>query len=279
MNPLPFRPLAALSALLLGLAALPAWSQTAAPAPAPATAAGPTSKLVGTYTEFAGSPENAAALVKGLRTGTPITLTQAPAPGAPPPTATTFTAPTRPMGYGNIKIALALAQNQLASQGVTNPTPQQLQGALVGTTTVNPNGTTTTTQGVLQMRASGMGWGQIANSMGVKLGAVMSGKAAAAPTTAYGAGSGAGTSKSSGVTTAAGSSGSGRGNVVTGAGSSSHGRSGITTAAGAGSGVSTGHGHAYGHGGGAGGVVTAAGPKGAGNSNAGGGQGKGGGKP
>lgn len=261
----------------------PAPAPTASPTPATATT--PTDKLAGSFTDLAGSPENATSLVNGLRTGSAITLTDPyVAPGTPPGTpvpTTTFSPGTKPMGYGNIRIALSLARADLANQGITSPTPAQLQGALVGTT--SPTGTTT--QGILQMRASGMGWGQIANSIGFKLGAVMSGKqtypltgtaTTAGGVTASGHGRGvvtadgtiAGRGAGKGVVTAAGGTGSG----------ASHGKSGITTAAG---GVGGGNTHvttAFGQGGShaASGAVNAAGGKAG--SNAGGGQGGGQGK-
>lgn len=240
----------------------PATVQTAKPATA-TVAAG---KLASEFSGWAGSQDNAAALVDGLRSGQPITLAAPGAGGTATTTTTTFSPATRPMGYGNIRIALSLAQARLASQGITNPTPEQLQGALAG------DGST---QGVLQMRAAGMGWGQIANSQGVKLGAVMSGKPAAA------------TPSPAAVTTAAGTGASPTGaqsrkGIVTASGAAAGGgpagkSSGITTADGSGR-VTSGLGHAYGRAGG--GVVSAAGAKagGAAGSNAGG-NGKGGGKP
>lgn len=250
---------------------------TSATSPTPATASNPTGKLVGSFTALAGSTENATSLVNGLRTGSAITLTDPKAQTGSTTTtsasttttsaSTTFSPGTKPMGYGNIRIALSLAQTRLASQGITNPTPAQLQGALVGT-----GGTTgTATQGILQMRASGMGWGQIANSMGVKLGAVMSGKqTTATATTAAGDNVTAGTSGK--VTT---------GRVTTGSTASSvHGKSGVVTAAGgAGSGnsqVTTGLGLGGGHAAASGAVNAAGGRSGAG---AGGGGGQGHGKP
>lgn len=245
--------LSLLAALIAALVSPLAIGQTTGTVPTtttsaqPATATTPESKLVAQFTDLAGSKENAASLVSGLRSGSSITLnspTTAPAPttGA----SATFSAPTKPMGYGNVRIALSLARTQLASQGITNPTPSQLQGALVGTS--GPSGTQT---GVLQMRADGMGWGKIANTMGVKLGAVMSGKQSwpAAGTTTTAAGS---PGNSSGITTAAGSSGK---------------HSGITTAAGGsasnGGGIATGMGQMHGggmaYGAGHGGAVNAAG--------------------
>jgi hypothetical protein len=123
----------------------------------------------------------------------------------------------------------------------------------VGTTT-----SSTPMKGVLQMRADGMGWGQIANSMGVKLGAVMSGRTiqpepAVPSTQARGS-----TTTASGVTTASGAASAatqvrGRGNGMS-AQQNVQAGSGIVnatggSAAGLGAGV---------HAGGRGGVVTGA---------------------
>ncbi len=139
-------------------------------------------RLVSEFGAFTGSEANAQSLVTGLRNGTPITLTS-PATGSAATTTTTTTSltfdpPTRPMGYGNVFISLALAQEQLASYGITNPTPQQLQAALTGGTITIGSGTTARTvtlQGILAQRADGMGWGAIAKSLGMNLGHVVSG--------------------------------------------------------------------------------------------------------
>lgn len=265
--------------------------------PVPATAATPSGKLVASFSDFAGSPENSASLVNGLRTGTPITLTDPAVVGGPPPNSTTFTAPTKPMGYGNVRIALSLAQARLASEGITNPTAAELQGALIGRTYAGPDGVTTT-DGVLQMRAAGMGWGKIANTMGYKLGPVMSGKqtlvathqmadttvtkaatpnvSVAKPKGVVSASDGVSDGSRGGVTGPGTTSGSGKGivtgasgtaagkGVVTGAGNVAHGQSG---------GITTGLGHGASS---AGGVTTAAGNRAGGNA---GSSGKGGGKP
>jgi antitoxin (DNA-binding transcriptional repressor) of toxin-antitoxin stability system len=125
-------------------------------------------KIAADYEAFAGSTENSTALVTGLRNGSEITLTQDGEPSA------TFTPATKPMGYGNVSTSLALAKYQLAQQGITNPTPEQLQTALNGGT-ITVDGKTVEYQGVLQMRADGIGWGQIAQQLGTKLGFVVSG--------------------------------------------------------------------------------------------------------
>src|SRR4029079_8142939 len=125
-------------------------------------------------------------------------------------------------GWGNVKIALALAQYQLTQAGITQPTAAQLQAALVGGDVTVTNGTgstatttTTTLQGVLTMRGTdGMGWGQIAHSLGTKLGPVggsikatnaqLSAQNAGGTTTATATGVTKATSTTSGITTAAG---------------------------------------------------------------------------
>src|SRR5437773_4854712 len=107
--------------------------------------------LIQKYAPLAGSEDNAKSLVTGLRDGTAVKLSSGSA-------STSFTSPTGKMGYGNVNIALSLAEASLKQQGITNPTSEQLQGALMG---------------VLQQRADGKGWGQIANSMGFKLGEVV----------------------------------------------------------------------------------------------------------
>ena len=108
-------------------------------------------RLIQKYTPLAGSEDNAKSLVTGLRDGTAVKLSSG-------GTSTSFTSPTGKMGFGNVNIALSLAEASLKQQGITNPTSAQLQGALMG---------------VLQQRADGKGWGQIANSMGFKLGEVV----------------------------------------------------------------------------------------------------------
>jgi hypothetical protein len=113
-------------------------------------------QLIQRYTELAGSKENATSLVTGLRDGKEVTLTQG--------TSTVkFTPKTEKMGYGNIDNALALAGASLGGSG----TPTELKSVLAGGT-VN----SVTYEGILNMRASGMGWGVIAQELGFKLGEV-----------------------------------------------------------------------------------------------------------
>lgn len=231
----------------LAVATLAAYAQTPEQtnrqAVLPAAAGGESpaqDRIVNRFAGFAGSEDNARSLVTGLRQGGEITLT-APDSGGQAGTGITFTPPTRPMGYGNVGISLALAREQLAQLGIAQPTPEQLQAALVGGTVTAGSGSTATTtelKGVLQMRAEGMGWGRIANAMGGKLGHVVSGRtgqqaasAPSAPTTGS-ASAGAGT----GVTTAAGAASATAQARVRGNSAAAHEfnrpASGITTAAG-----------------------------------------------
>ena len=138
-----------------------------------------TTKFASDFATFAGSQENAEALITGLRMGTPITLSGTTTAGS---TGTTIIPPTKPMGYGETYISMSLAKAQLAQYGITDPTPEELQAAMTGgtitVTTVGANGATTTETvtlgGILTQRAAGMGWGQIAKANGFKLGQVIS---------------------------------------------------------------------------------------------------------
>jgi hypothetical protein len=113
-------------------------------------------QLIERYTDLAGSKENATSLVTGLRDGKEFTLTEG-------TSTVTFTPKTGKMGYGNIDNALALAQASLGEDS----TPTELKSVLTGGTVDN-----VTYDGILNMRASGMGWGVIAQELGFKLGEV-----------------------------------------------------------------------------------------------------------
>lgn len=137
------------------------------------------SRFISDFGEFAGSEDNARSLYSGLRNGTQITLasTTTSGGGATGTAVVQFEPPTRPMGNGNVFISTALARQQLASYGITNPTPQQLQAALTGGTIVPADATAkpVVLKGILVQRADGMGWGSIAKASGTNLGKVVSG--------------------------------------------------------------------------------------------------------
>ena len=143
---------AALSTAFLAVGAF-AQTTTTTSTSTTSTQSVPTNRMVSEYTKLAGSQDNAKSLVTGLRTGSSITLTDSSGK------TTTFTPPTKPMGNGNVNITLRMAQQMMAN----NPN-LTLEQALMGTSD---------TKGILQLRASGMGWGQIAKTEGFKLGEVM----------------------------------------------------------------------------------------------------------
>ena len=228
-------------------------------------------KISGDFNSFLGS--DATAVVTGLRNGTPITLTSttttaSPTTGLPVTNTTTtvITPPTGQMGFGNVYISLALAKQQLSTLGITQPTAEQLQAALTGGTITQTTGTgatatTTTTnlQGILTMRSQNMGWGQIAQKLGFKLGPVIAGMKSANHNLASAATT---TSKGSSVTTASGKKEGSNSGIVSGSGKS-HGDAGQSVGSGKSSGdgiVSAsgrGNGNAYGVG--RSGIVTGSG--------------------
>jgi len=220
---------------------------------------------------------NSQQVVNNLRSGQWTTTTTDPQTNTT--TTTTQPLPTGKMGYGNVKISLALAQQSLSQQGITQPTSQQLYTALTGGQMV-PGDATTTNQGILQMRADGMGWGQIAQKYDVKLGQLISGKQPASTTTTTTAkGSTTATGNSSTISTAKenGNTFSGtksQGNGIVGA----SGRSGSTYSSSNGNGIVSGSGRSIGQ---PSGIVTGAGngnqygASGESHGNGGGGMGRG----
>src|SRR3954465_9647258 len=84
------------------------------------------------FARFAGSKSNAESLVNGLRNDQEVKLTSTTQGSA------TFTPKTEKMGMGHVNIALTLAKATLAEQGITRPTPEQIEAALNGGTITNP---------------------------------------------------------------------------------------------------------------------------------------------
>lgn len=165
----------------IGLSMSSAWAMADT---VPVTQAAPTSgqesvKLANSYTDFAGSNGNAQALVNGLRSGSTIVLVT-PATATTPAVQTSFTPSTGHLGYGNVNIALSLAQAELTAAGITQPTAAQIEAALNGGAVAGPKGPVQFT-GVLALRAEGQGWGNIAKTLGFKLGDIMSATKAHGP--------------------------------------------------------------------------------------------------
>ena len=134
-------------------------------------------RIASSFATLAGSQANALALVNALHNATVVTLAYTAMTmkdGKPVTTSTsrTLAIPTQPMGWGHVRIALALVQAGLQQLSISKPSAEQLQAALTGGTVKGPHGEVHM-RGVLALRASGMGWSQVAQVHGIKLGPVI----------------------------------------------------------------------------------------------------------
>jgi hypothetical protein len=147
-------------------------------------------KLTAEFADFLGGEAQAQSVVSGLRQGTAFdlvtetTTTDSSGKETTTTTTTTIDPPTDTMGYGNVRITLRLAEAQLSQMGITDPTAEELSAVLLGG---EINGTQV--NGILTLRADGMGWGQIAQEYGMTVGQIMGKgtgltKQTATPTTA-----------------------------------------------------------------------------------------------
>jgi hypothetical protein len=111
-------------------------------------------RLVETLSDFAGSAQNAQNLVEGLHNGTAITLMD------PSNAPKSFTPVTKAMAWREVKIAVAIAQAELANAGIAQPTPIDIEAVLNGGT-AGSGATMINFTGVLTQRWSGLAWNQI----------------------------------------------------------------------------------------------------------------------
>lgn len=118
--------------------------------------------VIGDFTEFAGSERNARQLVEALRFGAEGVLVDQDG------TVVRFEAPTDPLGYANVAVALSLAQARLVTHGILQPHAADVAAALVGGE-VPVDGEWVEIAGVLPMRAGGLSWSEIAESFGLAL--------------------------------------------------------------------------------------------------------------
>ena len=135
-------------ALATTLAASLALAGNAMAASAPATDA---TRISSQYSEWAGGRSNAEALVAGLRNGAPITLVTN---GANRSVSIAGFTPTASMSYSNVNAALANAQRSLARAGITKPTAEQIQAALIGGEVTTASGATTLVKGSVAPRGT-----------------------------------------------------------------------------------------------------------------------------
>ena len=145
---------------LAAFAAAPAFAQdTSTDDDAETQATVPATRIADRYAEslFDGDEDAATAAVASLREGGDVTIQHEDG------TTTTIENTNGPMGYGEVNIALGMAEKLVGSGDA-----EGWQDALYGTPeTTNEDGTTVEgTAGVLQMRADGTGWGKIAKTLG-----------------------------------------------------------------------------------------------------------------
>jgi len=107
-------------------AALAVTTASAVAAPAPATEA---TKLSSQYSDWAGGKSNADALIAGLRNGSSITIVTT---GPNRNVSIAGFTPQSSMSYGSVGSALSGAQRSLSRMGITRPTAEQIQAALIG---------------------------------------------------------------------------------------------------------------------------------------------------
>lgn len=121
-------------------------------------------KVAAGFVNLAGSEDNAVALVEALYHGQPVQLVWPSAETQSSlPAVTTLEPPTGPMDWDDVRLALILARDALASVGIVRPAGEQLRAAFLGGEFVAPSGRAVGLRGVLQMRADGFNWGRIAS--------------------------------------------------------------------------------------------------------------------
>ncbi|MEH6627293.1 MAG: hypothetical protein V7739_12685 [Motiliproteus sp.] len=125
-------------------------------------------KLSNEFAEFLSGSEQAGEVVDGLRQGTSFSLETTPEEPVDTGATSTIDPPTGSMGYGNVRMTLRLAEAKLAEYDITQPTSEQLSAVLLGG---EINGSQV--EGILSMRAEGMGWGDIAHQYDMKVGQIM----------------------------------------------------------------------------------------------------------
>ena len=122
-------------------------------------------KLSSRFEILAGSHQNAQNLVAGLRNAQLVKLVDKAATGSA--AEITFVPPTPPMGYGDIRQALTLAQAQLVAKHIASPTPEHLKAVLAGGQLPNASGDITRVIGILPLHKHGMSWDAIARALHV----------------------------------------------------------------------------------------------------------------
>ena len=133
-------------------ASLAAALSLAAPAMAARAPQSDAVRLSSQYSDWAGGRSNADSIVAGLRSGAPVTLVTN---GADRSVSISGFTPSAPMSYGAVSSALARAQRSLARLGITRPSAEQIQAALIGGDITTSGGAVVAVQGSVPARGAG----------------------------------------------------------------------------------------------------------------------------
>lgn len=120
-------------------------------------------KIAAGFVNFAGSEDNAVALVASLHEGAPVKLNYADPDAGALPVVLPIEPPTGPMEWADVRMALMLARDALLGIGISRPSGEQLQAVLMGGQAEGRNGRRAGFRGVLRMRAEGLSWTRIAS--------------------------------------------------------------------------------------------------------------------
>jgi len=115
-----------------------------------------TERLIAEFGSWIGNPHDADQVVTTLRSGRPTATAGA----------ASLEPATGPLGYGEVRLALKLAQGALAQQGVTAPNASQLQAALHGGALLTPQGEQRM-EGVFPQKAQGTACATMAGRYGL----------------------------------------------------------------------------------------------------------------
>lgn len=138
-------------AILFTTAAVFAAAMIASPK-AHAAPARDAASLTSQYSSWAGGKSNADSLVRGLRNGSSVMLTTS---GRDRTSLAGFTPPAR-LSDEEIAEALSSARAALAAVGISRPTAEQIQAALIGGEVTLANGSTRVLRGSLDGASGGI---------------------------------------------------------------------------------------------------------------------------
>jgi hypothetical protein len=121
-------------------------------------------RIAAQFSHLAGGDENAMALVLALHSGAPVRLAAIGEESRVVPEMVSLDLPTAPMAWNDVRVSLLNAQDQLVRAGIVRPSLEDLHAALLGGQVSASDGAPLVLRGVLQMRAEGLSWLDIARA-------------------------------------------------------------------------------------------------------------------